>query len=761
MKRVISALVSTLLVAFGSLALLPAQNASAATTFTWSGNGDAHTWTNPQNWTPSDGTPQDGDTVTIDGNWTINSVPTISLESLSMSGPEMLGAHGPILVGPNSTITTKLLTWSGRGSLAASLVVTQAGQLSNITAPGPTLDNSATALGNPPVTFTNNGLTSQVGAFGLTAGPGSGAQIINNGTWHAVGETTIASGNCCGASTGVIDNHGTITVAGKLVLDHAKFVAEQNSEFHGLPGTIEVRGGSAQLLGPWSINGGAKLQLTSNAEANIGGTTKVGGEIQQEQASKITGTGTFDGRGKYRWLGGQILANLTLGSSLTGVVEGASLPNRELSSGIGGGVLTVEGKVNQTADVLMNGKIVNNGTWHVPTDTHTTVGAGGLGTPPKQFRNAGTIKVDSGAELSLKLLELSNPTDKGVIEGGGMLFLSGGIHQLSDGGSINGPGTKLKLVDGAEVHASGTLKLDQARVQVENAELWGTSSIGGNGTTVFVRGTIVGDLTTGKDVSLILPVDPGPIILDGATGAGILRTKGDVRQNHPEQISMLGDAEIQNSGTWLMDHANFEGEGENRFVNEGKLTVTESGSAKFSVVRFVNTGFKSHVLVDDRATAEFTGISPRVISDGLIELRRSRIVTELPLVLAGGSHGGALMGKGGVHGDVTNGGNVDPGRGNDRGTLHVSGEYRQLTSGTLFMDIFSSGSDEIVAGALALDGALHVSNEGSEPLQRDDRLLLSATDSRSGKFETVTGLRSLDGGWSVKYDGKNVVLHHR
>src|SRR4029453_8300086 len=133
---------------------------------------------------------------------------------------------------------------------------------------------------------------------------------------------------------------------------------------------------------------------------------------------------------------------------------------------------------------------------------------GGLGTPPKQFRNAGTIKVDSGAELSLKLLELSNPTDKGVIEGGGMLFLSGGIHQLSDGGSINGPGTKLKLVDGAEVHASGTLKLDQARVQVENAELWGTSSIGGNGTTVFVRGTIVGDLTTGKDVSLILPVDP-------------------------------------------------------------------------------------------------------------------------------------------------------------------------------------------------------------------------------------------------------------
>jgi len=70
--------------------------------------------------------------------------------------------------------------------------VGQLGQLSNITAPGPILDNSATALGNPPVTFTNNGLVTQTGTLGLNPGPGSGARIVNEGTWNAVGDATIS-----------------------------------------------------------------------------------------------------------------------------------------------------------------------------------------------------------------------------------------------------------------------------------------------------------------------------------------------------------------------------------------------------------------------------------------------------------------------------------------------------------------------------------------------------------------------------------------
>jgi hypothetical protein len=455
MQRTLSVVVFVALITLGVLALVPSQGALAATSYTWSGNADGHTWTNQKNWNPSSGTPQDGDTVTIDGNWTINSVPTISLVSLSLSGPEMIGNSGPVLVGPNSTITTQVLNWSGRGRVAASIVVNQLGQLSNITAPGPILDNGSTALGNPPVTFTNNGVVIQTGTFGLSPGAGAGPRILNEGKWSAVGGTTIGSGSCCGDSTGTIENDGTVAVTGKLVLDHAKFVAQHNSELEGLPGTLEVRGGLAQLAGPWSVNGGAKLELTSNAKVNIGGTTKVGGEIQQEDTSEIQGTGIFDGRGKYRWLGGRILGNLTIGSNLTGVIEGPSAPARELSSAIGAGVLTVDGKVNQTSDVLMNGKIVNKGTWHVPTDVKTAIGAGGLGTPPKEFRNAETIKVDGGAELSLKLRELSNPTDK--------------------------------------------------------------FTIGGKGRAIWERGTIVGDLTTGKDVDLFLPTGTGPIALDGAT----------------------------------------------------------------------------------------------------------------------------------------------------------------------------------------------------------------------------------------------------
>jgi hypothetical protein len=754
-RTALTTVVTTTLVALGLVLFLPPQLASAATTYEWKGQGDGHAWGDEKNWAPN-GNPQDGDSIIVSGNWLITGVPSISLETFSLTGNEMPGNSGPVLIGANSTITTKVLNWSGRGRLAASLVVNRLGQLSNITAPGPILDNSATALGNPPVTFTNNGLVTQTGTFGLTPGPGSGARIVNEGTWSAVGETTISSGSCCLSSTATIDNHGTISVAGKLVLDHARFVAERNSELRGLPGTLEVRGGLALLNGPWNIGGGAKLQLTFDAVANIGGTTRIGGEIQQEHHSDISGTGVFDGTGKYRWLGGQILGNLTIGSSLTGVIEGPATPVREVSSGIGAGVLTVEGKVDQTSDVLQNGKIVNKGTWHLPADTNATIGAGSLGTPPRGFRNAGTVKVDSGASLSLKLLELSNPTDKGVIKGGGTVSLSGGIHQLSDGATIQGPGTTLELIDAAEVHGTGTLKLDQARVEINNAKLWDTFTIGGSGRTILQRGTIVGDLTIGPEVTLLLPVDPGPVALDGATGEGILRTKGDVRQNHPEEIFLISDAQIVNSGTWLMDQASFQGGG--RFVNDGKLVVTGAGSAKFEFVRFVNTG--NSVRIENDATMEFSGLSPRA-TDGFIDLRGGRIVTALPLVLSGGPLSGTLVGTGQIQGDVTNAGTVGPGHGSTRGTIFVSGLYRQVKAGTLFIDVFPSNSDRISAGALELDGTLGLDKAGSAPLQPTDKLLLSASDSRTGQFSNVSGLRALGGGWRLRYTTTDVRLRHR
>jgi hypothetical protein len=751
-QSALTTVVRTTLVALGLVLFLPPQLASAATTYEWKGQGDGHAWGDEKNWAPN-GNPQDGDSIIVSGNWVITGVPSISLETFSLTGNEMPGNSGPVLIGANSTITTKVLNWSGRGRLAASLVVNRLGQLSNITAPGPILDNSATALGNPPVTFTNNGLVTQTGTFGLTPGPGSGARIVNEGTWNAVGETTISSGSCCLASTATIDNHGTISVAGKLVLDHARFVAERNSELRGLPGTLEVRGGLALLNGPWNIGGGAKLQLTFDALANIGGTTRIGGEIQQEHHSDISGTGVFDGTGKYRWLGGQILGNLTIGSSLTGVIEGPATPVREVSSGIGAGVLTVEGKVDQTSDVLQNGKIVNKGTWHLPADTNATIGAGSLGTPPRGFRNAGIVNVDSGAALSLKLLELSNPTDKGVIKGGGTVSLSGGIHQLSDGAAIQGPGTTLELIDAAEVHGTGTLKLDQARVEINNAKLWNTFTIGGDGKTILQRGAILGDLTTGPDVDLFL-VEPGRIDLDGATGEGILRTKGDVRQNRPEAISLIADARIVNSGTWLIDQASFQGGG-GRFVNEGRVAV--DGAAKFEFVRFVNT---EKVTIHDDATMEFSGFSPRA-TDGFIDLRGGRIVTALPLVLSGGPLSGTLVGAGQIQGDVTNAGTVGIGEGSRPGTMVVSGVYRQLKAGTLFLDVFPSNYDKIFVGALELDGTLGLDKAGSAPLQPTDKIPLVATDSRMGRFGKVSGLNALGGGWRVRYTTTDVRLRHR
>jgi hypothetical protein len=420
---------------------------------------------------------------------------------------------------------------------------------------GPILSNAATTQGAPPDTFTNNGALAQTGTLSLTPGANDGAHVVNHGQWTATGQSTIFSTNCCIESTGIFENDGTVTVAGELDFVTARFQAQPGSTVNGL-GTVKMIGGVPELIGPWNLGGGTTFQLTNGAKTTITGATTIGGKLLQEGTSQISGTGTFGGSGIYTWLGGLILANLTLADTLTTRI--LSPDPHELSNSTGSGVLTSEGGVQQGnfTTLLLNGTIVNKGTWRVLQKATATIQGGTCCVTLKKFRNAGTLDVEGN--LTLGFIQYTNPPNDGVITGGGIVRIKNGIHQLNDGGAISGEGTNVIVTDNAQVHGTGTLKVDASLV-IDDSTLLGTFTIGGTGQLTMFGGTIDANLTTGPDLSVRLLAGATPLILDHTTGTGLLSTKGHVLERSSITFQLVGPAHIVNSGKWEMQRAALAG----------------------------------------------------------------------------------------------------------------------------------------------------------------------------------------------------------
>jgi hypothetical protein len=128
--------------------------------------------------------------------------------------------------------------------------------------------------------------------------------------------------------------------------------------------------------------------------------------------------------------------------------------------------------------------------------------------------------------------------------------------------------------------------------------------------------------------------------------------------------------------------------------------------------------------------------------------------------------GTALGGGGTIAGDVSNGGNVDPGNiasGVPQvGVLHVGGNYTQSAAGMFSVELAGLAShDELfVTGTGTLAGTLSVSLvSGFTPQAGNTFEIMSASGFGGSKF-TTTSLPNLSGGlgWNVNYGATNVFL---
>ncbi|HEV7903867.1 MAG TPA: carboxypeptidase regulatory-like domain-containing protein [Pyrinomonadaceae bacterium] len=117
---------------------------------------------------------------------------------------------------------------------------------------------------------------------------------------------------------------------------------------------------------------------------------------------------------------------------------------------------------------------------------------------------------------------------------------------------------------------------------------------------------------------------------------------------------------------------------------------------------------------------------------------------------------GTLSGTGTITGNVQNAGTVAPGL--SPGVLNIAGNYTQLASGTLAIEIggTNAGSqhDQLnVTGTVTLDGALHATLTGGYNPGFNDQIVVLTYGTRSGAFSAVNA-----SGFTPTYNANNLTL---
>src|SRR5579875_3023272 len=207
-----------------------APSASAATSFTWRGLGDGHSWTDPKNWTPL-AVPGDGDSVLIQSyndnmcHAHVDAVPDgLDLADLTVDETAYLGnVNSPCLTsldGGSITVEGNFAFHAGTIDTPITLSPTAQGVIT------PNVVVDTTHIGGP---FTVQGaltLAGDSGARNLSLSGSPGLTVAAGGTLTSQGDNVV-SANCCTDAAQLTDN-GTMALTGGT-LDMQSVELHQNA----------------------------------------------------------------------------------------------------------------------------------------------------------------------------------------------------------------------------------------------------------------------------------------------------------------------------------------------------------------------------------------------------------------------------------------------------------------------------------------------------------------------------------------------------
>jgi len=729
-------------------AALPAAalGCSGGHSFTWTGEGDGHSWSDAENWSPQEeAPPKSGDTAIIQGSEEAEAEVeggTEGICDLTLEGADAF------LTGTALTVEGDFTWEGGQGEEAASELE------GNLTVDGSTTIGHNVILAGGKLSA--NGSLDVNGGTELTLADGS-AEIVSSGGGDLgggigglLGEgTTIQSNSSSGS-----DDNGKLVVNGGLQLSGDIESPHLDLEL-GNAGTVDLDGNTWTLPGlsfsRWkggsevkSSSEGGVIAFTNLAQLLVDGSVTVGEDalVSMRDTSVLTdgepefpgepagGQGLLRGDGTLEWQSGSLERNLTLAPEFhtvldaEGVHEMASEPDTRLVN---------HGKIDvQSGELLVDSepaKIENWGTIAVHAGatlacnsacrSDTIDNAPGaeievLGPAPLQppatevqaigigLHNNGDLRIGEGLTLLLQNDAVASLAEDTLSGGGDLRLGEEGKANVVETTTLR-DGTVLSI-DGyeAELHAGIVNSEGEAFTGVLNA------AHAGDGVLQWAEGGLEGSLLTDNQLqTYVIPStegatidaesydthvpdrNPTSITFASPTHVDGVSVEIDSDQNG-DAVSVDGPMTIAGPGGFGTDFTGADG-----VIVGPNGSLTAEGAARVEAPLTVLGELSVPGGSSLRATFGYdqTGSGAEtLLTGGTIDTREEGEAELHALQLDGGS----LRGNGTVHGDVdVSGATVSPSAdGSTPGKLQVDGPYDQQLGGTLAVHLAGAAASE-------------------------------------------------------------------
>ncbi|MGV7214203.1 FecR domain-containing protein [Bradyrhizobium sp. UFLA05-112] len=562
-----------------------------------------------------------GATISVGGKAEI-----LGTSVLTNSGTVTLAGGGDFAVG--ALITNAGTIELAGGTLKTLAEINNAGGTLKVDAgttldvDGATIDGGKLIIGGALVldgtSVLTNGKLDNSGAVTI-----KGAVAFDNETVDNDSTIEIQAGAALtlGQGTTVANSGGTLTVDdhGVLVLDQGEITGGTINNFSStLGGTIDVIGDS-------SINGGAKLNkgavtVESDVTLTLDDVTVSGTSITDKGIIKVDASETLTLKGA-SIAGGALNVSGTLSSSGASTITDTFIINGNVIEAIGGVlalVATTSATIANAGTLQANGGELDiNGEPVTNTGTLATINDGTLKLISTTVTNTGaTVSVDAGSTLDLV----------GATIDGGTLTLSGTLVSTGISAINNADITNTGTID----VAGGTLTIDPAvQHTITNQNL-----IEANGGELDITGDLI--INTGT----LEAIKGGVLKLDKVT---VTNTKGTVTIDGASKLDLsdvtINGGSLGNAGKIdLHDGASLSGADGSAFAitNSGEIeswgstsisgAITNTGSIEIdsgTMTLFGSLSGSGSVTIDANATLEVNATVSQTVtfSGGAAELK--------------------------------------------------------------------------------------------------------------------------------------------
>jgi RHS repeat-associated protein len=724
--------------------------------------------------------------VSTSGNVTFG--PTITVHGITGTLEESGGTFtnqgtisaesGAFNVGPGGNFTNAGTIKADGGQLTLSGNWSNTGQI------------IVTATAGSSLTLGGSFITASIGTITPLGGPISvaGNWDNTNSTFAlnaATGSWNLSAGTITGGTLATAD--GAVFVSNiDPTLDHVKLagtirVTGRMHVINGLTlanGLIDVPGGIVNFTDDQTFSGPGEVHLSSGSVVTSG-KVAFGPDIIVHATN---GTLEIDGTFQSTLLAESGTTNLIIGSSFInqGTIDAP------------GGILNLNSNRAWTGKILTeNGKLNFMGNFSFDPGLMLTNSGGVINILGTLDNTGQTLTLDDSLGIFL--------VDGGTIRGGVIKTTGTNDQEVFHDATLDGvtiDGTLNEAQPASSGQVTNGLTLDNGIFKIgagARFKFLGTQLLGGTGTVVFMgNGGIFGNnifLSNGST----LTIGPG-IFIHGQEGkidatGGALINQGAIAADGGDNITVVNAANFSGGtltgGTWqAAANSTLRIVGANITTNAANLTIDGAGSHIYSDSATTNAlaglgaiAAGSSLALQNGATESSTAAS--FSNAGALTVGANSVLT-----LAGGFtqsagstavdgtissggplhlNGGALSGSGTIQGAVINAGQINPG--NLLGTLTVTGNYTQASTGTTNIEIggATAGSqyDRLhIQGTAALDGTLHINLvNGFGPSAGQDFTILDFA-SATGSFATINGL--VQGGrtiFRVDSNPTSLVLH--